>query len=806
MARITYIPNRVIDTNGIADGASINVYQSGTSTPVSLFSDSGLTVPVLNPYVVPAGAAVPTLYTSYSGDLRLRVVQSDGSVSQEEDPYERLVTQVELGTGGSNPGAALVVADDGENLQLKLARFPVYPETYGAVGDGVADDAAAINAADAAALLQGRTVTFRKVYRVASQLLMSTDWRFEGGEIIRDWPGTHTTGDKDESATIKGRGNDALIEFYVADKYTPTGVLNGLSLTGRGSIHMSETVRTYYDDNDEYHATTLYMLCDNFQLGGGIRLGLGGRDWCTFLYGDNMRVNDLTIFCESEEGAHLFEDGLHIVAGRNGIITACNLESGDDTIALANTWNLPISNWEISDCVVFSHCAQGLKVAGQRAGANIGGGVTPWGPVTEWLEDIRFTNIRWAAPAGRPSRNGYAAFDAAGISGGLDGLVRNVKLVGGDFSLGENNGVPAEHTSDGALPGFRMSGPIEGCVMEGRVRNCGAGAGIMYSSTLGGAPENCGFVLDSPDAPNWTDVTRRAVELIDTTGCWVDGDIRAGNASGGTKRTVLLLTNAVGTYSNWIVGRDIPSALPMVEVGGTTDAYTVLDRVEAWSESGATGNSVVESAAVIYRLKNIITDLPFVVTNPTTPSLFVGNMSLGFNLTTTIGSGAIFYTGGDLVGIHPEGGVNDSMATISNGIDGAEIEIYNADPNPATNFIDINNTGNIAIPATLRLNTNTQRIRLRYVAGVDRWVRIGKVVNTGRFTGTTNASGDLTISHRLGSTPTVAWANPAAATFQVASRQTEGPSTFTVRIFDAAGAAIASTSVTVDWYAERASV
>jgi hypothetical protein len=53
--RIVYIPNRVIDANGIADGASLYVYQSGTSTPVSLYSDINLTVPVSNPYVVAAG-------------------------------------------------------------------------------------------------------------------------------------------------------------------------------------------------------------------------------------------------------------------------------------------------------------------------------------------------------------------------------------------------------------------------------------------------------------------------------------------------------------------------------------------------------------------------------------------------------------------------------------------------------------------------------------------------------------------------------------------------------------------------------
>src|SRR6478736_4728371 len=89
MSRYTYIPNRVIDTNGIADGASIYFYEEGTTTPVSIFSDSQLSVEVSNPYVVAAGAAVPALY--YEGvPPRVKVVGSDGAVISDDDPYNPL--------------------------------------------------------------------------------------------------------------------------------------------------------------------------------------------------------------------------------------------------------------------------------------------------------------------------------------------------------------------------------------------------------------------------------------------------------------------------------------------------------------------------------------------------------------------------------------------------------------------------------------------------------------------------------------------------------------------------------------------
>lgn len=102
MARIQYIPNRVIDTNGISDGAQVHVYQSGTTTHVALFSDIALTVALPNPLVVPAGAEIPVFYTSYTGQLRLRVIETDGTISQDDDPYQAPIGSGELsGTDGA---------------------------------------------------------------------------------------------------------------------------------------------------------------------------------------------------------------------------------------------------------------------------------------------------------------------------------------------------------------------------------------------------------------------------------------------------------------------------------------------------------------------------------------------------------------------------------------------------------------------------------------------------------------------------------------------------------------------------------
>jgi hypothetical protein len=152
MSRITYIPNRVIDANGIADGAAIYVYQSGGTTPVPLFSDVGYGTPVSNPYVVTSGALVPALFTNYEGDIRVRIVSSKGVVVSDDDPYGSIVLSSDLSGNEIGQGSDLVAFKPplegavATTVTEKLAEF-VSVKDFGAVGDGSADDTAAIQAA-----------------------------------------------------------------------------------------------------------------------------------------------------------------------------------------------------------------------------------------------------------------------------------------------------------------------------------------------------------------------------------------------------------------------------------------------------------------------------------------------------------------------------------------------------------------------------------------------------------------------------------------------------------------------------------
>lgn len=136
MTMIQYIPNRVIDTDGISDGASIYVYESGGTTLVNLYSDEDYSTPVSNPYIVAGGAGVPVLHTNHDGDVRLRVVATSGDVPMDIDPYNPFVTLTELNDGdGSEIGIG-----NGYNLQyiLETADRSIYFATTGSdsTGDG----------------------------------------------------------------------------------------------------------------------------------------------------------------------------------------------------------------------------------------------------------------------------------------------------------------------------------------------------------------------------------------------------------------------------------------------------------------------------------------------------------------------------------------------------------------------------------------------------------------------------------------------------------------------------------------------
>jgi len=153
MAKFTYVPNRVVGFDGLADGGAIYFYETGSTTPISVYGDPELTTPVSNPYVVPTGAQVPPLYYDTDEVIRVRIISTKGQELLDEDPYEGVTDTAfrnNLNTTGPNKGAALIktkldaVGAVDQTVEDVLNTI-ITPQRFGAVGDGVADDGPALN-------------------------------------------------------------------------------------------------------------------------------------------------------------------------------------------------------------------------------------------------------------------------------------------------------------------------------------------------------------------------------------------------------------------------------------------------------------------------------------------------------------------------------------------------------------------------------------------------------------------------------------------------------------------------------------
>ena len=74
-----------------------------------------------------------------------------------------------------------------------------------------------------------------------------------------------------------------------------------------------------------------------------------------------------------------------------------------------------------------------------------------------------------------------------------------------------------------------------------------------------------------------------------------------------------------------------------------------------------------------------------------------------------------------------------------------------------------------------------------------------RIENFGAISTSTDGSGDVTVTHGMGTTPTAVLVTPTGTTAWIVSVHTIGATTFKVRFYDAAGAAVTSTAVTATW-------
>jgi hypothetical protein len=143
-AELITLPFRpVINTRGVLEpGALLDVFEAGTTTRISVFSDSDLSAALSNPVVANSSGVFPSVYWNNAQAIRVRVREADGTVLGDADSYlSNGVTSTDLSFIQSGTGATT------RTVQAKL-RDTVSVKDFGTVGDGTANDTAGITAAD----------------------------------------------------------------------------------------------------------------------------------------------------------------------------------------------------------------------------------------------------------------------------------------------------------------------------------------------------------------------------------------------------------------------------------------------------------------------------------------------------------------------------------------------------------------------------------------------------------------------------------------------------------------------------------
>ena len=243
---------------------------------------------------------------------------------------------------------------------------------YGAKGDGVADDTAAIQRTieECSKSGGGRVVVPKGVYMSYTlSLLSNVEFHIEDGAVVRGG----IVGEKypDFAPTTLWRPERSPRFNRKAFFYT-VGATN-VALTGRGTIDgNSEPFHRWSKESQRFvriSHTNLTGRCVFFVACRGVRVEdvlisrpTGWSTW--FLDCDDLRIKRLRVDCDRR---FMNGDGIHLGGCRDVVITDCNIESEDDALILrahqeAMAVPRPLERVLVSNCVFRAQRPCGIRL------------------------------------------------------------------------------------------------------------------------------------------------------------------------------------------------------------------------------------------------------------------------------------------------------------------------------------------------------------------------------------------------------------------------------------------------------------
>lgn len=373
------------------------------------------------------------------------------------------------------------------------------------------------------------------------------------------------------------------------------------------------------------------------------------EDWAFAIGGENFSITGFRV----EQNAELFEDGMHILYG-SGVVHADHVHSGDDCFAVGSNWNLPVDGVDIYMGTFYSERAFAIKVVQNREGSTAGY-PTP---------DQVIQNVRFHSGSGKSGvlRNGQVWMTAT-----TSGLLSDITIDGVDIDADTE-------THDGANP----YGVFCDKVRRLRIRALTSKNARRHSFHLKDCPdfELIGNVAkDSQGSSSY-----RALEIEDST-----GQVHGGQYTRTLTHPVRVAGASVVSFHGTLCD-EIGNSLVGVLVEGTSEVSFHGPRFRKASGATSSGGIRLNATTVMVTADGGKWDVDRPLIQGATPAYA---RLTKIRRSATIVTGAITTYGEDLMRVLCEGGVSDSLATISGGYPGQILTLQNAEADPTATVLTI---------------------------------------------------------------------------------------------------------------------
>jgi parallel beta-helix repeat protein len=449
-----------LDDNGDPiSGAKLRFYTTGTTTPVSVYTTSALSVAHAVPVVADSSGRFAAIYLDPAVTYRAKLYTSADVLIRDTDPLNHFAA-TDLSFTQSGSGAST------SNVQTELRRAALFVEQFGALGDGATDDATALQAALTAAAAAGSPVHFTagKTYLSSTSLTVATGQRIYGnGAALKAKNSAAITGAMIRGTSVSSIHIESLEVNANADN---TGANYGIWLTG-GTGH--RILNNYVHDTAQagicIEEATRFAVQNNRLLTCGRALTVSG--------GSATDNHGIMLFCTGSNpltSGHV--SGNQIVSAyRKGITTYAQSTGAVSRVQIVGN--------DISLCGVTPTSGGGIYVASGPAGAAQIDVTITGNTLSGNYVDIEASSITSGAVVGNSSSS--AVFAGISITGSSELTVVGNKIEDAGvhgISATTNN---ASVTGSITLTTLTVTAVASGTLQIGQVLS---GTGITVGTTI----------------------------------------------------------------------------------------------------------------------------------------------------------------------------------------------------------------------------------------------------------------------------------------------------------------------------------